>query len=137
MNKEALHKEKFDDEITIMVLQGPMSVCAYLGIPKDHPTAGKDYNDVDLDCHGGLTFGEVGNGKSYDESLYWYGWDYAHAGDAFSMDADGADFVDFANTIAGCSFGGERNKRWTAEEALEEARRVASQLKAIMEEEKS
>lgn len=30
----------------------------YVVLPKDHPWYGKDYDDIDCDVHGGLTFGE-------------------------------------------------------------------------------
>ncbi len=121
-----MHEEKFNDKITIMVLQGPNSVCAYLGMPKDHPTAGKHYDDVDLDCHGGLTFGKVGDGNRWDKHLYWYGWDYSHAGDALS----GPGMSLYRQFLEDK---GEECKLWTAEEALEEARNVAPQLQSIME----
>lgn len=30
--------------------------CGYVGVPPEHPAHGKDYNDVDVSVHGGLTF---------------------------------------------------------------------------------
>ena len=30
--------------------------CGYVGVPQAHPWFGKEYDTVDLDCHGGLTF---------------------------------------------------------------------------------
>jgi len=53
----------------------------YLGIPLEHPLAGFGYEEIPLECHGGLTFGEEGDGKNYPKGFYWYGWDYAHSGD--------------------------------------------------------
>jgi hypothetical protein len=53
----------------------------YLGIPKDHPLAGFNYNDIPLNCHGGLTFSSKGDGKIHPKGYWWYGWDYAHIED--------------------------------------------------------
>ena len=33
----------------------------YVAVPKDHPFFGKDYDDVDVEVHGGLTFACPGN----------------------------------------------------------------------------
>jgi hypothetical protein len=55
--------------------------CVYLGVPIDHPLAGFSYDDIPLDCHGGLTFAGEGEGEYRPKHFYFYGWDYAHAGD--------------------------------------------------------
>jgi hypothetical protein len=31
--------------------------CVYVKLPNNHPDIGKDYDDIDLDVHGGLTYG--------------------------------------------------------------------------------
>ena len=33
--------------------------CGYTRIPPGHPWHGKDYDDIDVDVHGGLTFAEL------------------------------------------------------------------------------
>ena len=30
--------------------------CAYVELPKDHKYYGKDYVDIPIDCHGGITY---------------------------------------------------------------------------------
>ncbi len=42
----------------------------------------RDYYSIDVECHGGLTFGEYFRKpfKHWSKG-YWIGWDYAHAGD--------------------------------------------------------
>lgn len=63
-----------------IVMRGPFSLTAYLGVPADHPlTAVGDYDDLPLNVHGGLTYS--GCGKEWPQGWYWWGWDYAHAGD--------------------------------------------------------
>src|ERR1043165_3488178 len=69
----------------------------YVVIPKDHPLYGKDYDAVDLDVHGGITFAEKVNehllenwgqhpeceGKLTREDIgkWVFGFDTAHYGD--------------------------------------------------------
>lgn len=73
--------DRHEEGVRFMVMRGPNSLCAYVGVPLSHPLAGHDYDDVPLSCHGGLTFSEKGGGK-WPEGWWWYGWDYAHSGDA-------------------------------------------------------
>lgn len=65
----------------LVILKGPASLCAYVGIPASHPMAGKDYDHVDLDVHGGLTYSDAELINVPEDKYYWYGWDYAHGGD--------------------------------------------------------
>ena len=46
-------------------------LCGYVVLPEDHKLYGTDYEEIDVDVHGGLTYSE--NGK--------VGFDCAHAGD--------------------------------------------------------
>ena len=72
--------------IRILILQGPMSLCAYLGVPGKHPIANQDYDEIDIPCHGGLTFGQSGEkGTPWPEGFFWYGWDYAHDGRLWTL----------------------------------------------------
>ena len=85
------------------VIQGPFSINGYCAVPKGHPDFGKYYGDVDVDVHGGLTFGEQGEKDNKfwpDENLYWFGFDTGHAWSGV----------------------------WTAEMATEETERLAEQL---------
>lgn len=48
---------------------------AYVKVPKDSIYYGEHYDDIPIDCHGGLTYSRT------EEDGYWIGWDYAHFGD--------------------------------------------------------
>lgn len=48
----------------------------YVKIPEDHPYFNKDYSEIDIDCHRGLTFGEI---SALGE--FWIGFDCAHSSD--------------------------------------------------------
>lgn len=72
----------------------------YVAIPPEHPCHGKDYDEIDVDVHGGLTFGEridilrvvswpqndveMLNADDYSDipdDYYVVGFDTLHAGD--------------------------------------------------------
>jgi len=57
--------------------------CGYVKIPLGHPWYKKDYNDIEVDVHGGLTFTEsdVLCEKSGPDDGWWIGFDCAHADD--------------------------------------------------------
>ena len=49
-------------------------LCGYIRIPDNHPYHHKDYEDIPIDCHGGLTYGECSD-------KHWIGFDCAHCFD--------------------------------------------------------
>lgn len=53
----------------------------YVGVELGHPWYEKNYNDIDSNVHGGLTWSdhEVGGEKTPD--IWWLGFDTAHGGD--------------------------------------------------------
>lgn len=61
----------------------------YVLIPEDHPLHGKDYDDIFVDVHGGLTFSELVDSKMVnewgldkdDEGKWCVGFDTLHTGD--------------------------------------------------------
>lgn len=66
-----------------VVVQDHGSRCGYVGVPKDHAAAGKSYDELDIDVHGGLTYD--GCNTEYpapSDGLWWFGYDCAHWGDA-------------------------------------------------------
>lgn len=76
--------DEFDEGVRLIILRGPNSLCAYLGVAAAHPLAGYDYDDLPISAHGGLTY--AGTGVHGDGETYWYGWDYAHSGDRATYD---------------------------------------------------
>ena len=71
--------------------------CGYVGVSDGHPAFGKDYNDVDVSVHGGLTFadhcrGEPGKGICHlpeagePDHIWWLGFDCHHYRDYSPQD---------------------------------------------------
>ena len=58
------------------------TLCGYVGIPSGHPLFAKDYEDADVDVHGGLTYGADHVAKGPSDGMWWFGFDCAHGGDA-------------------------------------------------------
>lgn len=58
--------------------------CGYVRVPKGHPWHGKNYNEIECEVHGGLTFAEPDKvcDKGGADDAYWLGFDCAHSGDA-------------------------------------------------------
>lgn len=107
--------------IKYLVLRGPVSVNAYLGIPKDHPLAGKHYDEIDLHVHGRLTFGDFGeDGTDWPPGYYWIGWDYAHANDKCFYD------LNYPSWTSG-------DREWTPDMIFKEVKQVIPDLVRLME----
>ena len=99
-----------------LVMRGPSALCAYIGVKPGNRLYGKSYESLDIDCHGGLTWGSYGGGKdTYRTAGYdWFGWDYGHCNDAsfyYSIDDDG--------------------HRWTPDEVVAEFPEVIEQFKEL------
>ena len=99
-------KDWFEDGVRCLIMRGPAHLCAYLGVPINHPLAGYNYDEIPLRVHGGLTFADKGDGKNRPTGYWWYGWDYGHAGDATTYEIE----------LYGKTFG----KMWTIAEVEEE-----------------
>jgi len=89
---------------------------AYFGIPKDHPLAGFSYDDIPLSVHGGLTYSSS-DSDVLPSGYYFYGWDYAHAGDRTFFDNLPMDFLEGM---------GISEHDWTLKEVEEEVRDAIS-----------
>ena len=90
--------------------------CCYVEIPKDHSCYGLEYDEIEIVCHGGLTFS---NDKLYGVDKtgpkWFIGWDFAHCGDYF-----------YAND----QFEIEGHK-WTLAELQDQVLKVCKQLRDL------
>ena len=110
----------YSKNIRIVIKKSFSSWCAYIGVPNTSNVSGHDYDNIDVSCHGGLTFSSTNQGFKIPRSLskdskewYWYGWDYAHAGDALSFNA-------------------KIGHKWSIKEVKSEAIEVAKQFEGLI-----
>ena len=87
MNK-VIEKEWREGDFNCKVIFMPLGHrCGYVGVPKEHPMYGLDYEKYtdEIDCHGGLTYsGFLGE----ENKEYWYfGFDCAHFGDGIDIES--------------------------------------------------
>jgi hypothetical protein len=64
------------------------NLCGYVGVPCEHPAYGKGDDNLDLYCHGGITYANRCQGElchvpvpGMPDDVWWLGFDCAHAGD--------------------------------------------------------
>jgi hypothetical protein len=86
--------------------------CGYVAVPKGHIAYNKTYDDLPVDVHGGLTFGDVDN---RNKELEWFGFDCAHFNDISAEDL----------------IKKREGHFWTLEETIAETNRLAEQLQKI------
>lgn len=105
--------------------------CGYVGVPERHPCYGKSYDEVDIDCHGGLTYADGWLFGSAGDDLWWFGFDCAHAGDAEDLEALARyypDSLDFAGILR--ALRGDGVVR-SAEFVGQQCKHIAAQLKQV------
>lgn len=93
---------------------------AYVEIPKNHKYYLKDFYEIDIDVHGGITYSDnylFINENEKITNCWFIGWDYAHLGDY-----DGCEMIMPEEFRVG-------GKKWTTMEILQDVRSVCKQLK--------
>lgn len=116
-----VYVDRWEDGARFVVLRGPSALCAYLGVPPTHPIAGHSYDDLPVSAHGGLTY--AGDQlKGLDGGLYWYGWDYAHAGDRSFYDLK---YPEMISRVAG-------DHAWTPDKVDEDSWEAIYEFKSLM-----
>lgn len=72
-----------------LIVRGQVgALCGYVGVPPSHPWHGVEYDAIDADVHGGLTYASKCHGTichvpapGESDDVWWLGFDCAHAGD--------------------------------------------------------
>lgn len=71
----------------------------YVGIPKDHKYYGKTYDELHIDCHGGLTYSNNALSWQEDKDVWWVGFDCAHCWDGYDIESALETFKDYPESI--------------------------------------
>jgi hypothetical protein len=91
-------------------------VNGYVLLPDNHPFYGKDYDEIDVDAHGGITYADEDG---------WIGFDTAHAFDYWAP----AELAKFGGKPSKYSVTyEERMHMWTLDLLEKETKRLARQI---------
>lgn len=118
------------------------NLCAYVRVPSSHPAYKKQYDDLDIQVHGGLTFSEIEPCAHEDGQGWWFGIDFAHCYDLMvdpaydrtrlsDSEKQVFDIYNFRGS-GRTSFTGEPLHYWTQPEVEKEAEDLACQLAAMV-----
>lgn len=103
--------------------------CGYVGIPIQHSFYGVDYDDIDIEVHGGLTFGDIldsHSSRGFEVGLYYLGFDCGHLDDGYDIEL----IKELRGEEAARVFESTNSGHvWTTSEVETEVRRLAAQLK--------
>lgn len=57
--------------------------CGYVGVTPESRYYGKFYDDLEIECHGGLTYSDGGKDSAHpiESDLWWFGFDCGHCFD--------------------------------------------------------
>ena len=117
---KVLARDSYKDHEYVVVSYG-VHPCAYVVIQEGQPYFdATDYEDVEIECHGGCTWVDWGLHGIIDKNSKVIGWDYGH-------------YNDFSGTYLRDDFSPLFNetKRWTTEEIIAECKEVIEQLYAM------
>jgi hypothetical protein len=119
-----LDKGKQDKFFWAIISLGSHPVC-YVGVPPGHKYYGKGYDEIPIQCHGGLTFA----GKDFwfnpvSINLWWIGWDYAHYGDYYQHTKEMESHLKSGGLLPR----EKESHKWTMEELRAEVRIVLDQV---------
>lgn len=123
--------------LRLLVLKGPFSFCAYVGVKADHVLASLE--DFEFSCHFGISFNQWGTaGAPQEEGWFWWGWDYAHFTDhvdyasSLPPDAPPEAFAAMQALESLPSFGGRARRNRTLGEVVEDGYDVLVTLKMAL-----
>ena len=70
-----------------VVLFMPMGYrCGYVGLTEGNQYYYVDYDDIPIDCHGGLTYSDNRLFGQDDEHVWWIGYDCGHCFDGYDLE---------------------------------------------------
>lgn len=113
----------FYEGLRYYIKDGVICPCAYICLPDTSPHIGKPYDDIGVDCHGGLTYsGNLYDHKGDKIENFVIGWDYGHFGDFIGADNTPNDIVQSINLF-------QEVRKWTIDEIEKEIQEVIHNYK--------
>ena len=119
---EILYEGKYRD-YQFYILNLGTHPTAYIEIPRNSSLFGKEYDSINIEVHGGLTYSDDNLGDIKADS-WFIGWDYAHYGD----------YMGYESKLP-LNYRFDDNKKWTTEEIFEEVKEAIDQIMILEREE--
>lgn len=97
----AIQEERFEYKgyPCVILMQAMGFRTGYVGLPKDNMLYGRHYDDIDVSCHGCLTYSKDHLYGQEDKDLWWIGFDTGHWGDGYSYEEAIELFKDYPKVI--------------------------------------
>lgn len=86
--------------------------CGYLEIPRGHKLFEKDYYEIDLEVHGGLTYADHYSAPEGEVDEWWIGFDCAHSDDAKDYKTAFELFKDYPEALASLHYMEQTDRRF-------------------------
>jgi hypothetical protein len=104
--------------------------CGYVRVPPGHPAHGRDYTEIEVSVHGGLTFAEIEPCREHQDGQgYWLGFDCAHYTDSMiDPEADPETMSQEGRKVWTIIKGSQHGHFWTQTEVERECESLAQQL---------
>ena len=101
--KGSVVEERFEYKCfpCVVVMQNMCFRTAYVGIPQGNPLYRKHYENINVDCHGGLTYARDSLLDQPETDLWWIGFDTAQWGDGYDYEAGKKLFADSEDNMEG------------------------------------
>ena len=83
-----IQEERFEYKgVSCVVLFMPTGHrCGYVALPKGHKFYGSDFDSIEVECHGGLTYSENRLHHQDDKDVWWIGFDCGHYCDGVDVE---------------------------------------------------
>lgn len=104
--KRAIQEKRFEYKgfPCVIIMQALGFRTGYVGIKKGNKFYGVPYDDIDIDCHGGLTYSNYCLVDQDDEDMWWIGFDTGHCYDAHDFEAALELFKDYPKVVEHLNF---------------------------------
>lgn len=107
--------------------------CGYVGIKKGGEYYKKNFDDIPVNCHGGLTYAASRLHHQNDKDIWWIGFDCAHYGDGNDFEKGKEYFKNDESVLKQIEIMSafpsyKKGKIWKKEEVEAECKNIVEQL---------
>lgn len=107
--------------------------CGYVGLTKEDQYYYVDYDDIPIDCHGGLTYSDNRLYGQSDLNKWWIGFDCGHCFDGYDFEKIKECFGDDKEIMEVLRFTKEYKQRVTEEYGFRTLEYCVNECKSIVD----